>query len=247
MAGEQFLPSRDPNSDRLTGEQLLAAMAQLLSSYKTSLNYNADQQPYDIQIKTIDLSTLRTNQNPERIGFPFQSYFVVSATSSLATCNLQVTSQDSWSQGIPLTLRDTGRMGFPVRQAFITNTAQPGLTMTILFSVNTQFTSGSQIQTTTGGVSISTGSTMTPQTAVAVLTTATLISAANSTAKTRTLQLASGGGPIWISGTSSVTVEGGALPGIRLEAGDTYEWQNQGAIYAIANAVGSTLQINTEV
>ena len=245
--GNQFLPSRDLNTDRLTGAQLIEAMKQLLAASTTALSYNADQQPYDIQIKTFNLSTARTAQNPEKIGFPFKSYFVVAATSTLATAGLQFTSQDSWAQPVPIGLKDTGELAFPVRQAFLTNAAQPGLSITIAFSVNTRFTSGTQVQSTSGGVSVTTGSTMTPKTAVPVLATATLISAADSTAKVRTLQLASGAASVWLSGTTAVTVEGGLLPGIRLDPGDTYEWTNQGPIYAIAVATGSTLQLNTEV
>lgn len=239
LNSSDFLPSRG-GSDRLVGSDLLQAMAAILAQYKTSLSFNADQQPTDIQTVTIDLTTARTLANPIRIGFPFKSYFVVASTGGAnATFNLHYSTQDISAVGIPLSIKDSGILEFPVRQAYLTNAAQSG-TMTILFSVTTEFRSGSQISLSSGGVSITEGSTLSTRTNVGLTltsSTASIILPADSSRKVETIQNFTGQ-TLWL-GDSTVTDLSGAKPGIQINDGDIFIWKNTAALYAYQN--GSTL------
>lgn len=235
-----------PGNARLGGAALIAARMRQLAPAETALQYEVAQKPNDIVSVTVDLTTARVAGSALKLNFPFRSYFVVTASSSSATCSMQLNSDDIATVPIPLAYKDSGIRDTPVSQCFITNTAQPGVTITLLFSVTTEFRSGSQVNLTGGGTVQTTGSAMTPLTAVSVTNAATLLFAANTNSKKVTIQLATGSPSIWISGVNTVTAEGGALPGIRVDSGDTYEWQNQGACYAITAAGTATVQLNQE-
>jgi len=147
-----FLPTTG-NDDRLRGQDLASAMANLLAQYSTTLSYAQDNKPYDIQSITVDLSIARTNGNALKVGFPFKSYFVTEITGlATATCKLQFNDESTYAQGIPLTLKDSGVTSGVISKGYITNAAQPNTTMTIVFSVTTEFRSGSQIALSQTGV-----------------------------------------------------------------------------------------------
>ena len=228
----QFNPSQG-SGDRLRGQALLQAMSALLSDYTTGVGFSSDQKPYDIQVKVIDLSTARTDASPERIGFPFKSYFVVAATSSTASASLKLHSRDTFAQPIPLALKDSAILSQPVREAYIINTAQAGATMTILFSVTAEFRSGSQISTTAGGVSISFGDTATAVAKVAVTTGGVVLFAADTARKLMLIQNQDPVNAIYIGGVG-VTLPAGASPGIRVGPFQTFNWESTAACSAIA-------------
>lgn len=142
----QFLPTQD--GSRLNGQALAQAMAQTLAKYTVQLGAATDQKPYDLQSVTIDLSIARGVGlgNLYKIGFPFKSFIVTSVSgSATASCSLQFNDDASYAQGIPLTLKDSAVCDSVIAKGYISNAAQPGVTMTIIFSVTTEFRSGSQI------------------------------------------------------------------------------------------------------
>lgn len=211
---------------------------------------SAESRPRMVGRRTFALDTARSfkDQTSEQfISEPFDAIFVETATDD--TTNIRI-AYGSNEQHIvtnfqTLKIKDNPEFEFQVREAMVEWDAQPGKSITVLFFLGVKFRTGTQQQTITGGVTQSTGSSMTPQSKVTVNTTATLLFAASATRKVMTIQN-QGANPIWISGTTAVTIDSGASPGIKLDPGDSFEWTNTGACYAIASPGSSEVSLNLE-
>lgn len=211
---------------------------------------DANEPPFEIQVITLsttELGTAKTIELPFKIGFGFRSVFVRDATDSNVQVSLRPYGPDQVNGDIPLKYNDS--VVFPTRipQAVLTWSAQTSKTMTLVFFLNGEFRSGSQVSSTAGGVSVTTGTAMAPSAPVAVGITAVQLLAASSTRKKATIGNPLGSGiNLWISGTSAVTNAAGGFPGILLEPGDYYEFLNQGTLFGIASAASVNVTIQTE-
>jgi len=226
----------------------------LPQSYQESLRKRTDAiggdrdlRPRKIAKYVIDLSTARDASSPFEINEAFDAFFVEAATDNNTLCSMILTSGFSDATRNPMVLKKNSEAEFsePTNRALITNAAQSGKTITILLFMGVKYRSGQLLSELTGGVIVTTGTGMTPQTKVSVGVAATQIFASDSTRKKATIQNI-GGNRIFISGTNTVTLDSGTLPGIILDPGDVYEWINTGACYGIADGAACDVSINTE-
>lgn len=220
--------------DRLEGGDLRQAVDGILRGYLLEVNYSGSAQPYEIQSITLDLTEERTDGAPYAVNFPFRSCYVVDATDSSVKCRLKLHSNDSWAQGIPLNLKDSMEFDFAVSKGFITNDAQPGKSVTIIFSVSSKFRSGSQISVTSGGSTISDGESATTLAAETATATAAKLFPQKSTRKKMVIK--NGGTSTVYLGSSVVTDPSGGFPGIPLASGDVYEWASPSECYGVCAA-----------
>lgn len=220
---------------------------QTLARFYASVRSSGDSIPIRQQRITLDLTTAASRGNPYKIGFPFTALRVESATDNDVNVRLSLNSDtdqqiDNYTK---LVKNDSMEFSSPQSNGWLTWTAQSGKTITLILYVDVAFRSGTQTSTLSGGVVITAGSGMTPQTPVSVLTTVTTLFTASATRYKNTIQNL-GSNDIYISGINTVTIGSGILPGIKLSPGDTYEWINAGACYGIADGAASTVSINTE-
>lgn len=193
------------------------------------------QKPFGIQAVTLTLTTAQDPSNPFKIGFPFRSVYVSSATDVFANVNLQPNSNDSFQSTIPLKQNDAWSRDFPVAQAFLSWSAQSGKTITLLFFLDSEFRPGSQISVSGGGVSINEGSSLTTTRVNLTAATATSVLSADSTRKVSSIQNNTGA-DVWFGG-SSVSNTGANL-GYKVPAGGTFVFKNTGTLYAFSVAGG---------
>lgn len=227
-----------------------------LTQFYSQTRYSSDtipfrQQRFVIPLDRNDPTTglpRGTVSNPYKLGFPITALRVEDATDTNTTIKVSLNG-DSTQQLENYTVmrkNDVLKLDQNTSAVFLTWDAQSAKTITLIAYVDVMFESGTQLSTIAGGVNITTGSGMTPQTPVAVTDTATAILAADSSRKNAIIgNPRNSGVDMWISGTSGVTDEAGILPGILLEPGDYYEYQGQGAIYGICstgNSLNATLQ-----
>ena len=200
----------------------------------------ADQisnQDFKVQRIDIDLSTARTRGAPFRIGFPFKSIFVQSATDVYAEVSMVLGSIDSFQSAFTIKMNSSLKVDYPVPQAFLYWEAQSGKTMTIIAFVDAEFSSGSQISVTGGGVSIIEGSSITGPTQVVLsAATAAAIAPADTLRKVATLQNKTGA-DLYIGG--STVTNSGATEGIKIEPDAIFYWRNTAALYGYSVAGGN--------
>jgi len=235
-------------SELLTNQKLI--IEQMLAQQDAVIRYTGDVRPTPHFRITLDLTTAVSDQNPEVISFPFNGYVVESATDDSVSLKLALNSysKENTSQYKILKNNDSADSDTTFRKGFLMWDAQPGKTVTLVFFLGVKFRPGSLRSVLSGGVSVTTGSGMTPESPVAVTSAATLLQAANSNRKMLTVgNPRNSGNDMWVSGTTALTDENGAFPGVLLEPGDYYEFRGQGALYGITTSgtVNATLQ--TEV
>lgn len=234
-------------SDILTPDIASAILSAAREKQQAAIFEGNTQKPFGIQAVTLDLSTARDASNPFKIGFPFKSVYVSTATDVYANVNMQPNSNDSFQSSLPLKQNDSWVREFPVSQAFLWWAAQSGKSITLLFFVDSEFRSGSQVSVTGGGVSIVEGSTLSTTRVDLTASTATLVLAADSTRKCSTIQNNTGA-EVWFGG-SSVSSTGAGL-GYLVPAGATFTFKNTGALYAYSVGGGTGdngLLVMTEV
>lgn len=220
---------------------------QTLAKFYASVRSTSDTIPFRQQRIVLDLTTAASRGNPYKIGFPFTALRVETATDNDVNVRLSLNSDtdqqiDNYTK---LVKNDSMEFSSPQYNGWLTWTAQSGKSITLILYVDVAFRSGTQTSTLSGGVVISAGSGMTPQTSVSVATTATLIFASSSSRYKNTIQNL-GSNDVYISGVNTVTDDTGSTPGILLQPGASYEWINSGACYGIAKGAASTVSINTE-
>lgn len=186
---------------------------------------------FEIQTMTLDLTTASLVTSPLRIGFPFKSLFVRSATDNTTTITLRPLTADSYQSGVDLKLNDS--LDFDQQQAsgFLTWAAQSGKSVTLVFFVNASFKSGSQVSQTAGGVAIVDGSSFSETYPTLSAATNGSILAQDTTRKIATIRNYSGQS-IFV-GSSSVT-NSGATIGEEIQPGATYYWRNTAQLFGYA-------------
>lgn len=193
------------------------------------------QRPFSVQKMTIDLTTARLSTQPYKIGFPFKSLYVQTATDVYATVNVKLLTQDSSQSSFPMKLNDSFNNEFPIAEAYLDWDAQAGKTITLIFFLDSEFRSGSQISVTGGGVSIVDGSSILLGTVTLAAATAAVIAPADSLRKVATIQNKTGA--VLYVGDSSIT-NGGATEGINIQPDGIITWRNTGALYGYSVAGG---------
>lgn len=230
--------------DLLTNHDLI--VQRMVAVQDALIRYNSDKRPQPHFRKLLLLDTARDDTNPEPIQFPFNGYVVESATDDNVSVRMAINSytKDATLQYKTLKNNDAASSDTVFRNAFIMWDAQAAKTMVIVFFLGVRFTPGSLRQVLSGGVTLTTGSGMTPQTKVSVATTATLISAADSTRKQAVIENL-GSNDVYVSGTSAVTLDTGTKPGMLLGPGDQQIIDHQGDIYGIARTAATNVSLNT--
>ncbi|MGE4109034.1 MAG: hypothetical protein AB7F66_17685 [Bacteriovoracia bacterium] len=194
----------------------------------------SDERPASMQriVLTADqLATAASEGNPYKIPFPFNSFHVESATDQTVEVRLSPDDQSvrSIANYKTLKLNDSGVFTEVLSGGYLTWAAQAGKTMTIVFFVDVDWRSGSQLSLTAGGISISDGSAVATSVVTLAAAAATVLFAADSTRKLGT----------WINdtgitqyiGPATVTATG-ATKGMPVAPGAVIEWRNTAALYA---------------
>lgn len=202
------------------------------------------QRPFGVQKLTLDLSTAKLETDPFVVNFPFRTFFVQTASDNSVEVNFKPVTRDSYQSFFPVKKNDVWSADYPISAAFLHWSAQSGKSITLVFFVDSEFRSGSQISVNSGGVSINDGSSFEAQTRVTlVATTAAIIAPANSDRKLCLIENNTGA-DLFI-GSATVT-NSGATRGIRLAAGDVLEWRNTAALYGYSVAGGDVHYLDQE-
>jgi len=191
----------------------------------------ADQssnRPFTAQAITFDLGTAVVRSAALRIGFPFKTLFIESASDVYANVNVLLGSNDTIQSPKNMKYNDAVEYDYPINQAYIYWDAQSGKTLTLIAFVDARFRSGQQISVTGGSVTVGTGSSFTMERVTLTAATATQIFASESTRKIATIKNNSGAS-VWLGG-SSVSNTGANL-GYELPTGASLEWRNTGSLY----------------
>jgi len=195
---------------------------------------------------TLALDTAKLATQPYKIGFPFKSLQVYDATDTNVTVYLKASSQDDSQDWITLTKNNSLEFTKPIREAYLYWTAQTSKSIKIIFLLSGKFATNQFVQTSTGGVTLYDGSAVSPSAGATVAATAAALFASDTSRKMALIQN-NGTIPIFISGTSSVTTDTGANPGIKLNPGESFEWRSSAACYFIAASAGSSGKIGVNV
>jgi hypothetical protein len=197
------------------------------------------------KIGPIDLSVAEVNGYP--LPSPMKAITARAATDTQVEVALITNglSDNAKQNAYPISVNDTINFGEAVGKSWLTWAAQPGKTMTLYVAINAEIKTGKLLSVSAGGVNISEGSIITTQAAGSVAITAGVLLAQDTSRISATIENQSGT-PIYL-GDSTVTLPGGAKPGITLLPGASLEWKNTAALYAIASiAVTSQIAINVE-
>lgn len=194
-----------------------------------------------IQRITLNLATAKAEHDPYIIRFPFKSLFIAEATDTSSKVYLKPGTLDDHQDSMPLSLRDSWGLDYPINPAALFWDAQPGKTMQILFFLDSKFVSGSIVSRTSGGVSISEGESVSaPSSVTLIAATAAAIVPQNLNRKVATIQNKTTAG-LYI-GDSTVT-NTGATEGIEIPIGGIIEWKNTGALYGYSVGGGKVTYI----
>lgn len=199
------------------------------------------ERPFEVQKVPLDLTTAMREDAPFKIGFPFRSVFVRSATDVLTEVSLKVNSRDAMQSALPLKLNDSLVFPFQIAEGYLHWSAQSGKTMDLYFLVTGEFRAGSQVSVTGGGVSIIDGSSATTTVTTLSPTTAAAIAAANLSRKVASIQNNTGA-DLFVGPTSSVSSSGANL-GYKVPAGATFQWRNTAVLYGYSVLGGDILNL----
>lgn len=219
-----------------TQEGVQAILAEVRDKARARIFEGSTQKPFQVQKIVLDLSTARLETDPFQINFAFRSFYVEDATDVNVNAFLKPTTRDSVQSFFKIKKNDSWASDFPISSAYLHWDAQSSKSITIVFFTDAEFRSGSQISVTGGGVSIVEGTSFTTEQVDLTASTATQVCASDSTRKMATIQNNTGGDVFF--GGSSVS-ETGANMGIRISAGDSFEWRNTAALYAYSATGGS--------
>lgn len=202
-----------------------------------SISYGNESREQTVLKYVIDLSVARSADNPREINFPFRSIFAEAGSDRDAFLYVKPGTREDVQSPFRIGFRDSWARDHAVPRAFLHWDAQPGKTITLLFFTDSEFRSGSQVTTVSGGVTLLEGSALTQSNSNLSATTATQIFASSSTRKTGIFQNKSGAS-VWV-GPSSAVLDTGANRGYEVADGDSFIWRNSAALFAYSVAGGS--------
>lgn len=198
------------------------------------------QRPFSVQKITLDLSNSRLETDPFKIGFPFKSLYVQTATDVYVSLNVKLLTRDTTQSSFPIRLNDTFTNEDEIAEAYLDWSAQPGKSITLIFFLESEFKSGSQISVTGGGVSIVDGSSIALGTVTLTATTTTAIAPADPLRKKATIQNKTGA-DLYV-GDSTVT-NAGATEGVLIPNNGIIYWNNTSALYGYSVGGGKVQRI----
>lgn len=225
-------------------DQALLLLKEALLPDLASMSLSRSGEPTKFQSITIDLSSTTfggqvvSRNNPYEFNIPFKAFLVTDATDTNANVNMLVGSRESNVESIPVSLAKVKEMqlNFKTDKFYLYWTAQTGKSITILFAIDAEISSGVQSQENV----ISEGSSFVQATAVSVLATATQILASDNDRAVTTI-CNNGSETVYI-GDSSVTI----ADGLPLQPNAYKEVRNKGTVYGIVAGVSSEVRILNE-
>lgn len=231
--------------DILTPDQVakLLNMADLVE--RARIFEGKTQKPFAVQAVTLDLSTARLETNPYRVNFPFRSVYVQDTTDRSTEISVKLISDDSIQSAFKLRQNDALSNSYPFPGAVFYWDAQASKSITLVFFIDAEFRSGKIITQSTGGVTLSDGSTFGPPTRVTLsAATAAVILPANPDRITATVQNNTGA-DLFIAGDNTVT-NSGATRGISVSNGEKIVVRNTAALYGYSVAGGDVNYVEEE-
>lgn len=193
---------------------------------------------------TLNLNSARDINNPMEILFPFKSVFVEQASDANTFFYLKPSNREDMQKSFRMGLKDSWALPYQIPKCFLHWDAQPGKTAELVFFADAEFRSGSQISVTSGGVSISDGSTVTgPTQAVLTAATAGIIAPQLLTRKVAIIQNKTGS-DLYIGGAA--VTGSGATEGIKIAPDAIIEHRNTGALYGFSIGGGNVHRLEEE-
>lgn len=189
---------------------------------------------------TLDLSTARVAGLPFKVEFPFTSMTIVSASDANANFDIRVDTDASYNDSFNVKAPASLEFPLPVKAAYISNTAQAGKTVTLLFMLYGTLRTNQTSQVLSGGVTNNDGSTTTFTKKSVTAATATKLVDTDYTRKKLEFRNQTGA-DLWLAGDATVTdgsADSNASRGRILSDGDDYSWYNNGPLYAYSVAGG---------
>lgn len=204
---------------------------------------NSTERPQSIQKIVLDLSTARPRENSQIINFQFKALAVEASTDPSVKIWMLPNTREDVQSPVLVGLKDAWIVDYPVAKAFLFWDAQPGKSITINFYADSQFRSGSQISVTSGGVSVSEGSTVSAIQAVTlVAATAGIIAPQDFNRKLSYLENKTGG-IVYLGGDNTVN-NAGATEGIIWNPGEKLQWRNTAALYGYSVGGGKVSRLD---
>lgn len=229
-------------ADILTSDLAARILYEVRAKQRADIFTDTTEVPFEVQTLTLTLTTAKTTEDPYPINFPFRSVFIRDATDASVSVKLKPSTRNSYQSTIDLRLNDSWGKDRPISSASLSWDAQSGKTITLVFFVESEFRSGSQVSQNAGGVSISDGTAFTTARVALTAATATSVFATSSTRKKGTIQNTTGAS-IWV-GDSTVTNSGSTM-GLEVPTGGIFYWNNSAALYAYS-VLASTVTTMTE-
>jgi len=204
--------------------------------------FNSDaQKPFGIQSVVLDLTIERLESNPYQINFPFKSIYVQSTSDSSVSTNFKPNTQDSFQSAIKLDQNFCINFQDPVSSGNLFWSAQSGKSITIIFLVSGEVRPGKIVSVTSGGLTVSEGTSFSNSIVTLAANTPGIVAASNSTRSVSTIQNNTGG-PIWF-GPLTVSNTGANL-GFQVGIGQNFIWKNTAVLYAVSVGGGDVLILN---
>jgi Tfp pilus assembly major pilin PilA len=193
---------------------------------------------------TYALDTARNQENAIKIPFSFKSFKVESATDS--STEVRLVRGRNFNGAFSMAVKQNDANNFRAQnEGWLYWDAQAGKSITILFAVDADFRPGSLVTEQNGAVTIGEGTSITTAAVGTATTTAAAIVAADTDRKITVIQN-QGTVPVYFGG-STVTASGGARPGFKVNPGESIQWRNSAALYAITDTVSNAnLSITNE-
>lgn len=209
---------------------------------KAQIFVSNTQKPFGVQKIRYDLATAKLETSPQELKLPFRSFYVETASSPNAKLFIKLGDRDDGQSAVGVVVKDSWKTDQPVAQAFLHWPAQPGEWIEIVYFVDSEFISGTQLSVTAGGISVSDGSSASAPIAVTlVAATAAVIAPGLLTRKVATLQNKTGAS-LYVAGSPTVT-NAGATEGLEIPNGGFFKWRNSAALYGYSVAGGKVTRI----
>lgn len=228
--------------EQIDNETVRALIEALTAGNKAFIYRGNTEQPFAIQVLTLDLTTVRLSTDPLKLKFPFKTLYVQSATDGTVTVNVRPDTDASYQSAVPIKLNDVLKFDHPVSSVNIHWDAQSSKSITLIFFVDADFSSGSLISSLSGAIKVTEGNSFLMSVVNLAAATAGIVFAASATRIVSTLQNNTGA-PIWV-GPSTVAASGANL-GYEVPAGGTFQWKNTAVLYAIST-LGGDVHITEE-
>lgn len=239
------------NEVRLFSAEDVAALLNERDSLKRARIYDRESnRPADFQIVTLTLTygTAKLESDPYKINFPFRTAYVLKTSHPALVVKMKPITNDSQQGAIELVGKDVIDFGSPINRAFLFWDAQSvsgsssiAQTVTILFSMEAEFKSGS-FTSPLKGIKTDVYDTFTCGPTTVSAATATLLTSPIPTAVQDNCWLIQwqGTDDLYL-GDSNVDGAGGTYIGIKIEPGESFRWNNKQPLYGFSTLGGTAV------